>query len=210
MNEIIVVTGQRGKGKTTYIKEAIDHFDRVLVFDLMGEFTYLETVTSLHDLAKSLTRYRKEPFFTLNYFSPKSSEIDFRICCKMIGKIRDLMFVIDELDYFTTAQKSVEEFDELIKRGRHQGISILCSSRRPHELPRLVTSQVSRFVTFRHLEPRDLDYIRNLTSIEEDRIKELPDFHYLEWNSGSVKEGEVKKPKKKKESFDFFKFQYLD
>lgn len=211
-NKIIVVTGQRGKGKTTYIKNTIENYDRVIIFDLLGEFSYYETALNLEDFFSLLSKKRKEDFFIINYYNPKNTENDFNIICKVINKLNDIMFVVDELDYFCSANYIPKEFSEIIKRGRHQNLNILIATRRPHEIPRLVTSQLTDFITFRQIEPRDLNYIKDAVGIDAEEIQNLKDFHYLKWSNGIIEKGEVIKNEKVVNLKDFMdkKFDYFD
>ncbi len=201
-NEVILITGQRGSGKTTYLKEQIDYFDRVIIFDLLGEFTYYKTSLTLQKFFYELTDLKPKNFFTLNYYNPKTSEEDFEMVCKAINRLSDVMFVVDEIDYFCNAHMIPRDFDEIVKRGRHQALQLIVATRRPHEIPPIIRSQISRLVTFRHLEPGDLKYLREISGVEEDRIQALEDFHYIEWRSGKIIEGTVSKPKHKKGILD--------
>ena len=194
MNEVIVITGQRGKGKSTYIKNHIEDYDRVVIFDLLGEFTYYHTSHTLEEFFKELSKNKKEDFFILNYYNPKNSERDFEIICKAINRNENLMFVIDELDYFCSANYIPHSFAEIIKRGRHQNLNVMIATRRPHEIPRLVTSQVSQFITFRHLEIRDLEYMKDVCGFDKEEIQSLPDFNFLCWHNGQIEKGLVKLP----------------
>ena len=209
MNEVIIITGQRGKGKTTYLKSIIEKYDRVIIFDLLGEFCQYETAYNLKEYFQKLTRLRKESFFYLNYFNPKNSEEDFDIVCKSINRLQDIVFIIDELDYFTNANYTPKDFAEIIKRGRHQNLNVIASTRRPHEIPRLVTSQLSQFITFRQLEPRDLSYTKDVVGLNPEEIQALQDFEYIVWKNGLVFRGKTK-PIKKKDKSDIYQEHFIN
>jgi hypothetical protein len=189
-NNVIVITGQRGTGKTTLIKERIRGIDRVILFDLLGEFE--PNVFTQKIFFEKLSESRKQPFFRISYFNPKTTEEDFERICKAVNRLNDLTFVVDELDYFCSASFAPPVFQEIIKRGRHQGIGLICATRRPHEIPRLVTSQVTELISFRQVEPRDLAYLKDICGLEPERVQSLADFHYLRWTAGKVEEGETK------------------
>jgi len=192
-NEVIVITGQRGTGKTTYIHNHISKYDRVIIFDLLGEFTNYETTHDIKTFLQKFSKKKKEQFFYLNYYNPKTGDNDFLVICEAINRYEDILFVVDELDYFCNASYSPRQFSEIIKRGRHQGIGLMVATRRPHEIPRLVTSQVTEFIAFRHLEPRDINYIREICSIEEDDVKSLKNYEYIRWIEGRIEKGKVHK-----------------
>lgn len=197
-NEVILITGQRGQGKTTYIKNEIGIFNRVIIFDLLGEFTDHDTVYNLRDFFRELSRLKDQNFFTLTYYNPKTSEEDFHVICEAINRLTDIMFVVDEVDYFCSTHSMPKQFDEIVKRGRHQSLQIMVASRRPHEIPPIIRSQVSCLVTFRHIEPRDLEYLRSIINIPEDELSKLPEFSYIKWTvKDGITRGIVRKPKAK-------------
>ena len=197
-NEVILITGQRGSGKTTRIKELIDSFERAIIFDLLGEFTYYKTTLNLQRFFSELTVIKSKNFFTLNYYNPKNSEEDFEIVCKAINRLNDVVFVVDEIDYFCNAHMIPRDFDEIVKRGRHQELQLIVATRRPHEIPPIIRSQISRLITFRHVEPNDLRYLQEISGVDGDRIQKLENFRYIEWNNGNVIEATVSKGKRKR------------
>jgi hypothetical protein len=198
-NEVILITGQRGQGKTTYIKDQISLFDRVIIFDLLGEFTYFDTAYDLREFFEILSEVKDENFFVLNFYNPKNSEEDFHVVCEAVNRLKDVTLVVDEIDYFCSTHSIPKQFDEIVKRGRHQALQLIVATRRPHEIPPIIRSQVSQLITFRHIEPRDLEYLRSIIEIPEEEISKLPEFHYVKWSvKGGLSQGVVEKPKKKK------------
>jgi hypothetical protein len=202
-NEVILITGQRGQGKTTFIQNQIGVYSRVILFDLLGEFTSYETAYQMREFFEKLSHLKDENFFHLNYFNPKTSEDDFHIICEAINRLNDIMFVVDEIDYFCSTHSIPKQFDEIVKRGRHQGLNLIVATRRPHEIPVIIRSQVSSLITFRHLEPRDLEYLGSIIDLPVDEIKTLQKFHYIKWTAEEgISRGEVEKPKKSEQTQD--------
>jgi len=193
-NEVILITGQRGMGKTTYIKDQAGLYDRVILFDLLGEFTYYDTSNNLRDFFKALSKVKDENFFVLNYYNPKNSEEDFHVVCEAVNRLHGLMFIVDEIDYFCSTHSIPKQFDEIVKRGRHQNLNLIVATRRPHEIPPIIRSQVTNLITFRHIEPRDLQYLREIIDLPEEEISQLPKYHYVRWNvDQGITKGSVKK-----------------
>lgn len=198
-NEVILITGQRGQGKTTYLRSQIGLYNRVVIFDLLGEFTDYDTAYNLREFFEGLSENKGENFFVLNLYDPKTSEENFHVVCEAINRLEDIMFVVDEIDYFCSSHSIPKQFDEIVKRGRHQDLQLMVATRRPHEIPPIIRSQASQLITFRHIEPRDLEYLRSIVEIPEEDISRLQDFHYLKWSvKGGIIQGVVEKPKKKK------------
>lgn len=195
-NEVILITGQRGQGKTTYIKNQISLYNRVIIFDLLGEFTYYETANNLRNFFQKLSNRKGDNFFVLDYFNPKNSDEDFRVVCEAVNRLKDIMLVVDEIDYFCSSHSIPKEFDEIVKRGRHQALQLIVATRRPHEIPPIIRSQVSQLITFRHIEPRDLQYLREIIDLPEEEISNLQKFNYILWTvEKGVFKGKVEKPK---------------
>lgn len=202
-NEVILITGQRGQGKTTFIKNQIGVYNRVVLFDLLGEFTYYDTAFNLRDFFEMLSASKEENFFNLNYFNPKTSEEDFQVVCEAINRLHDIMFVVDEIDYFCSTHSIPKQFDEIVKRGRHQGLNLIVATRRPHEIPVIIRSQVTSLITFKHIEPRDLEYLGSIIDLPVDEISKLKKFYYIKWTvDEGVLQGKVEKPKKSGETQD--------
>jgi hypothetical protein len=199
-NEIILITGQRGQGKTTYLKDQIGIFDRVIIFDVLGEFTFeysgYPTAYNMGDFFKMLKRNMNDNFFVIDYFNPKTSEEDFETICTAINRLQNIMFVVDEIDYFCSSHSIPRQFDEIVKRGRHQGLNLIVATRRPHEIPPIIRSQVSSLVTFRHIEPNDLDYLGSIINLPVEEISSLKRFHYVKWTvDEGISNGFTEKPK---------------
>jgi len=204
-NEVILITGQRGQGKTTFIKNQIGIYSRVILFDLLGEFTYYDTAYQLREFFEKLSDVKDENFFNLNYFNPKTSEEDFHVICEAINRLKDIMFVVDEIDYFCSSHSIPKQFDEIVKRGRHQGLNLIVATRRPHEIPIIIRSQVTCLVTFKHIEPRDIQYLKELIDLPEEEISGLLKFNYIKWTpEEGISKGKVEKPK------GADKFRYLN
>jgi len=196
-NEVILITGQRGQGKTTFIKNQIGIYSRVILFDLLGEFTYYETAYNLREFFEKLSAVKDENFFNLNYFNPKTSEEDFHVVCEAINRLNDIMFVVDEIDYFCTTHAVPKQFDEIVKRGRHQGLNLIVATRRPHEIPIIIRSQMTSLITFRQIERNDLQYLKEIIDLPEEDISGLEKFNYIKWTpEEGVTRGKVEKPKR--------------
>lgn len=196
-NEVILITGQRGQGKTTYLRDQIGLYNRVIIFDLLGEFTDCDTAYNVREFFEMLSERKGENFFVLSLYDPKTSEENFHVVCEAVNRLHDIMFVVDEIDYFCSTHSVPKQFDEIVKRGRHQALQLMVATRRPHEIPPIIRSQVSQLITFRHIEPRDLEYLRTIIDIPEEQISGLQEFHYVKWSvKGGVIEGVLDKPKK--------------
>lgn len=93
-----------------------------------------------------------------------------------------LIYAIDEIDRFTSAGYAPPGLDYLINQGRHVQVSMVCSSRRPAQIPRELTSQAHLFYVFKNTEPGDLDYLKPYLGKEAiDRLPGLGDYEFVRW-----------------------------
>ncbi len=115
----------------------------------------------------------------------------FALLCEIVIKHENLLFVVDEVDFFDSPASQAREFKKMIHYSRHYGIDIITTSRRPANISRDLTSQTDAFSIFRITEKRDLDYFYALNAELPDIIKALEPHHYIEYDHDSI---EVKSP----------------
>ncbi len=111
--------------------------------------------------------------------------------CEIIIRHEDLLFVIDEVDFFDSPASQAREFKKMIHYSRHYHIDIITTSRRPANISRDLTSQTDVFDIFRITEKRDLDYFYALNAELPEMIKALEPHHFIEYDHDSI---EVKPP----------------
>jgi len=108
-----------------------------------------------------------------------------------------MIYAIDEVDRFTNANYAPAGLDYLINQGRHVQVSLVCTSRRPAQIPRELTSQAHLFFVFKNTEPGDLRYLEPyLGQAAIERLPALHDYTYVRWEESegiSVAGGSEKK-----------------
>lgn len=92
-------------------------------------------------------------------------------------RIGDVLIVVDEIDQY---YKDSPGLQRAVRYGRNRGISILATCRRPAEISRDVTANLTGLRLFRTDEPRDLDYLKHFSMGSlAARAAELDRFEYL-------------------------------
>lgn len=176
-NCIIVVFGQKGTGKSTFLEACLDdtrkpikqikdnrYYEEIWIVDPLMELTYLSDYAYNDDA---------ERFHVVKSIY----EVD-------IVHIPALI-VIDEVDQFCSPQKPLPDcLDSWVQLGRHDDISIIAASRRPAEVHRTVTSQADYLILFRLTENRDREYIKKNAKVEitdeiDRQLQNLQRFQYL-------------------------------
>jgi hypothetical protein len=106
----------------------------------------------------------------------------FAAVTQMVIGCGRLIYAIDEVDRFTGAGWMPAGLDYLVNQGRHVQVSMICTSRRPAQVPRELTSQSHLFYVFRMTEPADLDYLREyIGKTGADVLPQLKPYNCLRW-----------------------------
>jgi hypothetical protein len=92
-----------------------------------------------------------------------------------------LIYAVDEIDRFCSASFVPPSMKELINYGRHRKISMICTSRRPAQVARELTSQCSEIRCFRTTEPRDIRYFEDIMGQAAQQLPSLEQYTYLRW-----------------------------
>ena len=96
-----------------------------------------------------------------------------------------MLYAVDELDRFTAANWMPSGLSYLVNQGRHVQVSMLCTSRRPQQIPREFTSQAHEFFIFRMTEPRDLSYLEQYIGESASELPHLAPYSYLRWEESA-------------------------
>ena len=115
----------------------------------------------------------------------------FALLCEVVITHKDLLFVVDEVDFFDSPSSQAREFKKMIHYSRHYSIDIITTSRRPANISRDLTSQTDAFSIFRITEKRDLDYFYALNAELPEAIRALQEHHYIEYDHDRI---EVRNP----------------
>ena len=111
-----------------------------------------------------------------------SKKDEFSYVARIAMAKGNLDLAIDEIDMFMPTKCNCEYILNLIKRGRHRGVSIYGTSRRPPEVSRLFSSQAHRIVSFAMNEPNDINYLRQFIGIERaEKVRQLRRYEYVDW-----------------------------
>jgi hypothetical protein len=143
----------------------------VIIIDSLSEYD----IFPVRFLLKERDFLKRQSFI----FRPSSLD-DVKRCLLAIWLIGRCTLVIEEVDMYCSAQKPLPALDRLLRYGRHRDISVIAISRRPADVPRLLTAQADEVVTFQQTEPRDLAWIRARSGQEQmQQVQNLHPFQYL-------------------------------
>lgn len=174
-----LILGKTGSGKSYYTKDELKKHPRVLVYDVIGEYTdgvVFEDFPSLYDF---LDKRFYSDFRAI--YRPLDPPGEFDMICSIVYTMYDMVFIVEEVDTFSVNSISLP-FANIIQRGRHNEISLWGISQRPYRVNRTLSSQCKEVICFRMTEPRDVDYIRFLMGDKAaEEVKNLKLFYYVYW-----------------------------
>jgi hypothetical protein len=110
-----------------------------------------------------------------------ASDDDFEELATLVNKMKNITFVIDEIDmFFDTRADKKSQMYKMVHYGRHNKIDIITTSRRPANISRNLTSQTDVFYFSRLREPNDKKYIKALLGTQAvEIVDKLSKFSFL-------------------------------
>ena len=187
--EVVIITGQTGAGKSSLARRMFDETPRAFLVDAdFKEFrcTYYDDYTLFvqHLSARGAFSDFRTPPGRLSYvpfrvgYTPLSSE--HGLVFDTAAELGNLTLFLEEADRFADPGQ-LPEYDEVITRGRHYGVSIVAISTHPFGLPKELRRQATRIIAFHQEETSDLDYLANRIGEAAYTLPKLPKFSYLDW-----------------------------
>jgi hypothetical protein len=182
-----IVVGPTGSGKTRWARNYLRDKSRILIAD--ADFKELEGVEftppagpGFEALCAYLEKYQSKSSFFRARYTPYESE--YPLMCDLARVLGPVDFVIEECDRFPDP-KYCQEYEEIIARGRHWGISITALSRHPTAIPIMLRRETSSpggsIIAFRHNEPADIEWFRAVMGNAADEIQNLKQHEFIEW-----------------------------
>ncbi len=158
------VCGQSGSGKSYWIKhELLPRWDRVLVLDPMAEYgAHVEAIVDGPAAAKAWLVHRGAG----HHLTPfrlavvTNSEADALKVLELAWTLPSSLVVVEEVDQIAHPGYSPPELRQLIQRGRHRRISVVCSTQRPAATPVQLRSQADVLAAFRLTTPQDVEAVK--------------------------------------------------
>lgn len=186
--KITLIFGKRGSGKSYLAKKLIENEHRIVIFDVMSEYTD-GVLFGTEDFEKFIEFWRKvyHRNFRLIYRPIRPVE-EVEQIGELVYSLGDCSFLCEEIDCVCSTNKISDNFAAIIQRGRHKNITLIGITQRPFGINRLLTSQAKEIYVFNSNEPRDREYLRILLGQDIDsKLDSLKQFEYVYWQDG--KEG---------------------
>jgi DNA helicase HerA-like ATPase len=168
-NNVTIIFGKRGSGKTTLAKELIKHDKRLITLDTLGEYGG----SIVHNEGEIYSAIKSNPSkFNLSLRSDNEKIFDF------LYNITNYRLVIEELSYYCSSARIPKSLLKIILWGRHRKINFMGIAQRPAIISKTITSQATHIYVFNQSEPRDIDYLVK-SGFDENAIQKLPQYKYI-------------------------------
>jgi len=172
--------GIKGGGKSTLAREIAEEWERVTAIDTLGEYSEGFEVVEGFDaclVALEAAESRKRFRLSLRCEDPEEMLDLIGVCYELPRQL----VMVEETSFYCSPSQLPVELSKLVRYGRHREIDQLYIARRPSEIHRDLTAQSDVLVTFRHREPRDLDYLQKMAGEDVSRVAILGPYRIAGW-----------------------------
>tara|TARA_Y100000310_G_scaffold330469_1_gene402161 strand:+ start:621 stop:1268 length:648 start_codon:yes stop_codon:yes gene_type:complete len=174
-NDIILILGKKGSGKSFFTKKALDNFPNVIIIDVLNEYENGTIIYTSKDFVDFIKQHGNKNFRIILKELDDEKINDYFY---LIKELRNVSVVAEEVDFYYPATNPNVNFVELVKYGRHYGINIIGITRRPFECSNFLRSQADLIVSFRQHEPRDIEWLMK-RSPDFEKVSDLPDYEFI-------------------------------
>ena len=168
----VLAVGQPGSGKTRIARMIAARFPRVFVLDPLGEYsgTVFETMSEVFDFFEANPSLET---FAVCLRNSDEAEADFFF--RLAWSLQNVLVVVEEANIYMDSRRKFPSFLQLVSRGRHRGIHLLCVSQRVPEVFVAFRATKTSLISFVQDEPNDLKHLSDW-GFDENRIRQLEKF----------------------------------
>lgn len=176
LTSTIIISGNKFVGKSTIAKHFTEMYERHVIYDTTRDFTNAGFQ---------------------NVYVPTGGSIEEfeRFCCEIL-KIGNMMVVVDEAQQVLPEGRDISKCAfQLVMYGRHSGIGLIATTKRPAILNKTVFEEANYLMLFRHMIPNDVKYLKQIVGDRAEELQKLPNFQFMIYdNSGGPKTGSFTGP----------------
>jgi hypothetical protein len=193
-NEIVVILGKKGSGKTVIARHLVKDRPRLVAYDPMRQFGACGvSLGTFEDILSYISENRRGPFRAI--YQPEipigstqdTVQQEFIRICDLVNRLVNVCFLVDEIDNcLPPRDRENGFFKNMIQRGRHAGVSLVATTIRYTDTQRNLTAQADKIVCFHTHEPSDIRYFKSYFGEMADDLPQLPPFHYIQYEKGQV------------------------
>ncbi|MGH9772883.1 MAG: hypothetical protein ACRD4Q_14500 [Candidatus Acidiferrales bacterium] len=182
-NKIVGIIGRKGTGKSSALREILQHTPRFVLWDAMAEHAWCTRIPSIDALYGFLTLACDSGTAMARYVPQDDLEDDFGEVCEAVYETGRIALAVEEVPFLVSPSTVPGAFDRIIRTGRHKGIDVFWTAQRAAEVARRLTAATDLFFLFSQTEPRDLDALAERIGSESAReVAGLPRHGFLIWD----------------------------
>jgi len=164
-NEIGLILGRKGTGKSSLARALINDKDRNIILDTFGDDYNLGGITSdVQHCAEYYNRVNGNNSFAI-VFRP-TNDSDCEAFFRFAKETRAVTIWIDEVDRYCGPHSINEDLKWMLNYGRHRAISTIGIARRAASVHRDFTANADWIAVHQTRENRDLQYLREFMNTE--------------------------------------------
>lgn len=174
---ILVLTGKRHSGKSYFLKNAlIPNFPYFILWDYNHEHTFqnVPVTYKLNEIPTLFYQKRQVVYRPLD-----KSLSNFERFCRICNDLSDFMLVIEEVERYATRFYIPPALSWIVDTGRHRGIGLCCTMRRPSQSHKNILSNSDFTFMFHQHLPLDIDYLANWVGQEAYGLRNIQQFGFL-------------------------------
>jgi len=189
-DDIIVICGKRREGKSKFLKWLVKNFKRRIIWDVNHEhktmgFNIHYPYMVEEQWKRGITRIVFQPF--------SKTDEDFEKFLEAIYNFNNFVLIIEEVEKYADSYHMPTTLKKFIDTGRHKGVGIVATLRRPARTHKDLLSNADHIFMFHQHLQIDVDYLKEWVGDKASEISNLPKFNYLHYDD---REGTVVHKKK--------------
>ena len=178
-NYIMTVYGKKGSGKSYFVENFIKNLNRLIVWDTMRIFDNNFTlVYSLKQLNRIFKKIKSNELITFR-LSLRLNKNYFDDINRFLLNLKNITYVVDELQVFVSALKIPEYLNTLITESRHFETNLIFITQRPVFIPRIILANADYIVSFEINLKSDLDVLNTYKYFEPETAKMLDNYQFF-------------------------------
>ena len=180
---IVAALGARGTGKSAYVKQRLEQLRpaRLAVWDLMQEYGDVPSTSKLGDAIRAMRARRFAVAFQPSRDDATRAR-QFDTWCRAVLLAGDVLAIVEELRFVTTASHAPGPWREMTLLGRHDRhrVSIIGTSQRPAHIDKDFLGNADVIHCGRLTARADARVAAEVLGVDFRDVLALPDLAYIE------------------------------
>ncbi len=193
-DDVFIVLGRRGCGKSHLARGIQKCYPRKVIFDTLGEYddpAHLRC-DSFGTFERALIEAHDRPEFTIVFqfdLDREDQEAELNAVLRSLYRRGEefktsTLIVLEEVQTFATTHRMPHWLKHCLLRGRHRDLALLFTTQRPGECHKTIISQANYVFCGSLHERNDVDYARSVLGDQAHELATYPDREFLLFRPG--------------------------